>query len=1333
MKALRLPLIFLFFFLAHISFAQQVYEWYQDGKIIFQTKLNANIMPSATEGNGVIPIKWVPFIDKLAEKYQITSLVQKHPDSDDEKLRRTYEIEFTAHKEIEYLISELGMNYFLEYVEKKELHRTIVTPNDLGNNTTTGQWGLWKIEAQAAWDISQGSSSIIVAVTDDGMNINHADLSSKMVQGRDVADGDNNPNATGAGDRGNHGTHVCGTVGSATNNNTGVASIGWNVSIMPVKCARDSDNLNVISAGYEGINWAAQNGAHVINASWGSANSSTYGQNIVNNAYNAGVVIIAAAGNDNSQTQFYPAAYSNVISVANTRINDAKSNSSNYGTWIDISAPGENIRSTLKNGGYGNMTGTSMASPLVAGLAGLMLSVDPSLSPADVKSCLQSSADNIDAANGSYVGRLGAGRINALKALQCVANNMSTPPNAQFSANPTTSCSGLISFTDESTLNPTSWSWNFGDGNTSTQQNPQHTYASSGNYTVTLTATNTHGSDTETKTSYITINKPTAPSVTSGNRCGPGTVNLSASSGSPSDTIKWYSASTGGTPLGPGNNFTTPSISTTTTYYAETTVPGAVEKVGPVDNTIGAGGYFNNNDGRGLLFDVHGPCQLKTVKVYANTAGDRTIELLQSVNGAVLASRTVNIPAGESRITLDFSLTPGTQYHLKVTGSLVDLYRNSGGANFPYEIAGLVSITETDAVAEGFPSYYYYFYDWELQHPSCVSARSSVTATINPLPNLTATTNSTTICAGASSTLTASGANSYSWDNGLGSGASKTVSPTSTTTYTVTGTANGCSNTASVTVNVNPLPSVTAASGTNPICAGASTTLTASGAASYSWNNGLGSGANKTISPTSNTTYTVTGTANGCSNTASVTVNVTPLPNVTATANSTTICAGASSTLTASGANSYSWNNGLGAGATKTVSPTNTTTYTVTGTSSGCSKTASVTVNVTPLPNVTATAGSNAICIGSSTTLAASGANSYSWNSGLGSGANKTVSPTSTTTYTVTGTSSGCSKTANVTVTVNPLPQVGITAGSTDLCVGGQTTLTANGASTYSWSPPNGLSATTGTTVTASPSSTTTYTVVGTDANGCQNSQSVTLTVGNNVPTVSVSADKTEICEGESVLLNAFGADTYAWNQGLGSGASKTASPMTTTTYTVTGTNDCGTGSSSVTIVVNPLPATPIITQTGNTLSVNLTAGQTVLWYFNGNPVSGGNTATITMIGDGDYRAVVADENGCESYSEGNYTTPPTNLFTNYLGNMTYKIYPVPNAGLFTLEMGNVTVPVNIRLIDVLGKEIATHRSSEVFNDLTLRFDLTERATGIYFLILEGGQHRITEKVVVTR
>ncbi|MBN2729752.1 MAG: gliding motility-associated C-terminal domain-containing protein, partial [Bacteroidales bacterium] len=371
--------------------------------------------------------------------------------------------------------------------------------------------------------------------------------------------------------------------------------------------------------------------------------------------------------------------------------------------------------------------------------------------------------------------------------------------------------------------------------------------------------------------------------------------------------------------------------------------------------------------------------------------------------------------------------------------------------------------------------------------------------------------------------------------NSLGSNSSYSVSPGSTTTYTVTGTSSGCSNTANVTVSVTALPNVTASATISPICAGSSSTISASGASTYNWSNSLGTNSSYSVSPSGTTTYTVTGTSSGCSNTANITVNVNPLPNVSASATYPTICSGENTDITASGASTYTWAT-LGSGTSHNVSPSSTTTYNVTGTDgNSCTNTASVTVTVGSAPAVVASAGDTTLCLGSTTTINATGAANYSWDQSLGAGSSHIISPTITTVYTVTGsTASGCTNTANVTVTVNPVPgDPTALATPSPICLGDSSLITASGGGTgltyVVYSAPVGGTNLGNTGLTVYPATTTVYYVAAVNSYGCENTggrEPVTIIV-NPLPTMPVvSASDTSICEGESVALLAGGSGT---------------------------------------------------------------------------------------------------------------------------------------------------------------------------------------------------------------
>jgi gliding motility-associated-like protein len=311
-----------------------------------------------------------------------------------------------------------------------------------------------------------------------------------------------------------------------------------------------------------------------------------------------------------------------------------------------------------------------------------------------------------------------------------------------------------------------------------------------------------------------------------------------------------------------------------------------------------------------------------------------------------------------------------------------------------------------------------------------------------------------------------------------------------------------------------PSPQVTLAGNTN-ICPSQSTTLTASNMTNYVWSPATGlnvtTGSTVIASPTVTTTYTVTGTSGACNtSTSTITVNVAPGPPVTVAASATSVCPGSPTNITANGALTYTWSPSSSlsstTGATVVASPTVTTTYTVTGNTNGCISTSSVTINV---GSITAQAGPDAtICDGDSTQLNVTGGTSYSWSPATGLSdptiANPYASPSTTTTYTVTASAGTCTANDTITVVVNPVPVVTGTPTSVTVCQGTSTFLSASGANSYSWSPAGGLNTTTGSVVSATPATSTSYIVTGTSS-GCSNTDTLTVTI-IPVPDPSITA-----------------------------------------------------------------------------------------------------------------------------------------------------------------------------------------------------------------------------------
>lgn len=507
------------------------------------------------------------------------------------------------------------------------------------------------------------------------------------------------------------------------------------------------------------------------------------------------------------------------------------------------------------------------------------------------------------------------------------------------------------------------------------------------------------------------------------------------------------------------------------------------------------------------------------------------------------------------------------------------------------------------------------------------------------------------ICPGDNIMLSASGAGTYSWspaaslDNATI--ATPTATPAVTTTYTLTVTDGiGCTGTDTATVIVFNVPA-DAGPYTN-LCIGASTTLNASGGVSYAWAPSTGLSAtniaNPVANPTTTTTYTVNVTdVNGCSKSDTVTVAVHALPVADAGA-FTQICSGNSTTLGASGGATYAWSPTSGLSSSTifnpVASPTTTTTYSVIVTgASGCSSTDTVTVKVNPIPTVDA-GPTLSICAGSSTTLNGTGASNYSWSPSTGlsnpSIANPVATPASPITYTLTGTTVyGCSAMDTMSIFLNGITVT--TSAPVSICNGGNTTLTASGGTSYTWSPAASLSNATIANPVASPTATTTYTVIGTSGSGCADTTTVTVTV-NPLPSVNAGAT-VAICNGATTTLNGSGALSYLWSPaGTLSNANipnPICSATSTTLYTLTGTdvNGC-VNTDTLTIVVKPLPTADAGLNTsicsGTTTTFNATGGVSYSW----SPSTGLSNPSIpnpiaSPSATTSYTVTVTGSNGC--------------------------------------------------------------------------------------------------------
>ncbi|MBQ2351085.1 MAG: S8 family serine peptidase [Bacteroidales bacterium] len=587
MRELRqILMLAVFALMTLVTFGQKYNSLWVDGRIYF--KVSNSVSLDVPNENGRIMPKDLPFLGDLVDEYQITNVDMPFLSASSNSIRHTWRMDFGAIDKIETLIKDMEKIGVVEYAEPAPLFFISQTVNDPYYNRTlnytpsgleflygsafsvNSSWHLDLINAEDAWDETNGSSEITVAVLDNAIYVDHPDLTNMIDRenSTDLGDGDNDPNPPVANYIWSHGTHSAGLIGAEKDNGIGVASIGSGVKIMAVKLGTDASDGQSMAAGFEGIIYAADHGADVINMSWGSPQFFQTMQNIVNYAYNKGCILLGAAGNNGNGAESqmnedipvnytgYPAALEHVIAVGSCNSDDKKSDFSCYGTWLDLLSPGGyayqatgmmpitsfSVLSTTYNtagtfgdmlsgqlggitggemefptggagscgieGQYDIMQGTSMACPVASGLAGLVLSKNPTLTPEELTAVMKSTCVNVDAQNPEFVDSMGAGRIDAYAAVHA-AGLLNMDLVADFEASEVILATGdAINFTDKTIGNPTSWLWEFEGGTPaySEEQNPQNiAYNEEGIYQVRLTVSDGTNEDTETKTYFILV------------------------------------------------------------------------------------------------------------------------------------------------------------------------------------------------------------------------------------------------------------------------------------------------------------------------------------------------------------------------------------------------------------------------------------------------------------------------------------------------------------------------------------------------------------------------------------------------------------------------------------------------------------------------------------------------------------------------------------------------------------------------------------------------------------------------------------------------------------
>lgn len=428
--------------------------------VAFSAEAVGNIkgtIPVKTE-KGVVSTHLESF-NEIAAHYGVVDLEQLYThvtypewNNDGIYIQNIYRITAKSNANIKELQYALQKDKNILFAEYETINRTMQhIPND---PEFRRQWHHDNINSQYAWDYVRGDKEIIVAITDTGAKWNHPDLRDNIwineaelpgitinwdrgeIQGGDGVDRDgngkiddvigwdffhdnNNPYQVFPGNQ--HGTHVAGTAGAVGNNEIGVTGAAMHVSLMTCKGSPSNADSDGVRHGYGMIQYAAQTGAHIINCSWGGPGDGNHANSVIDYAHALGSLVVAAAGNEDTEHtasyRIYPANARNAMNIAATDRNDQKARFSDYGLDIDISAPGVSILSTYYgDNDYHATSGTSMAAPLVSGVAALVLTLHPEFTPTQLRARLVETADYIDEVNQEYEGLLGAGRLNAFAA-----------------------------------------------------------------------------------------------------------------------------------------------------------------------------------------------------------------------------------------------------------------------------------------------------------------------------------------------------------------------------------------------------------------------------------------------------------------------------------------------------------------------------------------------------------------------------------------------------------------------------------------------------------------------------------------------------------------------------------------------------------------------------------------------------------------------------------------------------------------------------------------------------------------------------------------------------
>ncbi len=536
-KITTLFLLFLLFWGMGVQAQQQEYpQRFVAGEMYVKVKNSSKLQIAGwnhPEEARVLLTQGMSDLYQLVQQFSIQKL-RKAFKSRGADLDNIYYLIFDPSEDADLLLDALQRLEYVEYAEKIPYCYPAYVPNDYDS---TALYHLRLLGASKAWDVSKGSPEVKIAIVDNAVLITHPDLAPNVwinrgeipnnnidddgngyiddVTGWDTADDDNDPNtplnAPGLASF-DHGTGVAGCAAAATNNNIGIAGIGFNCKLIGIKIKSSfniTDNLFSGADALEGMDYAVKIRADVVNTSFIFGGTSSVFQALVDQGHANGTVFVGGAGNSSSNVAYAPAALNHVISVASTNSTDRRSGFSTFNSTVDISAPGSQIRTTSHSTGlvptYILTDGTSFSSPIVAGVVGLMISANPCLSPDDIEAILKNTAKNIDALNPNYVGLLGAGRVDAAAALR--AAQLTAAPVAKFDLDSADICEGILRcrYTPDVPNCADSIAWS-ANGQFSQSLEPSFHFDSAGTYSISLYVKNALGSSQTSR--QITIGQP---------------------------------------------------------------------------------------------------------------------------------------------------------------------------------------------------------------------------------------------------------------------------------------------------------------------------------------------------------------------------------------------------------------------------------------------------------------------------------------------------------------------------------------------------------------------------------------------------------------------------------------------------------------------------------------------------------------------------------------------------------------------------------------------------------------------------------------------------------